>query len=369
MAIYELLNNGIRPIAETSFSQAKVRERGDLQRLLREQIDVISPDTLVIAEEFGEWEDSKRRIDLLGLDKDANLVVIELKRTDDGGHMELQAIRYASMVSTLTFDRVVDVYESYLQTRGIANSNARDDILDFLNWEEPDEEQFAQDVRIVLAAADFSKELTTAVIWLNERTLDIRCVRMKPYADADRLLLDVQQIIPLPEATEYQIRIREKVERERLDRREKTDRAALYRAFWAGLLDVAREHTDLHARISSTPHNWLGATAQASVSGLMLVYVLSRSVPRVELYIDTGDKAQNETIYRTLEEAHRAAIDERFGGSLVWEPLELRRACRIRHDLSPVQLEDESQWSECHKRLVNAMIRFEDALRPALNAL
>ena len=51
---------------------------------------------LVVAEEFGDWEESKRRIDLLGLDRDATLVVIELKRTDDGGHMELQAIRYAA---------------------------------------------------------------------------------------------------------------------------------------------------------------------------------------------------------------------------------------------------------------------------------
>jgi len=32
-------------------------------------------------------------------------VVIELKRTNDGGHMELQAIRYASMVSAMTFER------------------------------------------------------------------------------------------------------------------------------------------------------------------------------------------------------------------------------------------------------------------------
>ena len=55
-------------------------------------------ETLVISEEFGEWEESRRRIDLLGLDKDANLVVIELKRTEDG---ELQSIRYAAMVSTM----------------------------------------------------------------------------------------------------------------------------------------------------------------------------------------------------------------------------------------------------------------------------
>ena len=79
---------------------AGLHERRDLQRLLRENVEVIAPETLVIAEEFGDWEDSRRRIDLLAVDKAANLVVIELKRTEDGGHMDLQSIRYASMVST-----------------------------------------------------------------------------------------------------------------------------------------------------------------------------------------------------------------------------------------------------------------------------
>ena len=37
----------------------------------------------MIAEEFGEWEDCRRRIDLLGIDKGANLVVIELKRDEE----------------------------------------------------------------------------------------------------------------------------------------------------------------------------------------------------------------------------------------------------------------------------------------------
>ena len=34
---------------------------------------------------------------LLCIDREANLVVVELKRTEDGGHMDLQAIRYAAM--------------------------------------------------------------------------------------------------------------------------------------------------------------------------------------------------------------------------------------------------------------------------------
>jgi RecB family endonuclease NucS len=94
MPIFEITQESIRKIGETTFGAAGIRERGDLQRLLRTQIEVIAPDTLVVAEEFGEWEDSRRRIDLLGIDRDANLVVIELKRTEDGGHMELQADRH-----------------------------------------------------------------------------------------------------------------------------------------------------------------------------------------------------------------------------------------------------------------------------------
>lgn len=218
MAIYEIGSDSIRKIAETSFSTAGIHERRDLQRLLRNQIEIISPDTLVIAEEFGQWEECHRRIDLLGVDKQANLVVIELKRTEDGGHMELQAVRYAAMISAMTFERAVQVYTEYLHKSG-SELDARTSLLEFLEWEEPDEDHFAQDVRIVLASAEFSKELTTSVIWLNERGLDIECVRIKPYSDNGRVLADVQQIIPLPEAEDYRVRLKEKQERERAARK------------------------------------------------------------------------------------------------------------------------------------------------------
>ena len=217
MAIYEISSDKFRKIDETSFSNAGLRERQDLQRLLRSQIEIVSPDTLVIAEEFSQWEDSNRRIDLLAIDKNGNLVVIELKRTEDGGQMELQSIRYAAMISAMTFVRAVEVYTEYLQRNG-STEDARTSLLEFLEWDEPDEDQFAQDVRIVLVSAEFSKELTTSVIWLNESGLDIECVRIKPYNDNGRILADIQQIIPLPEAEDYRVRLKEKQQRERVAR-------------------------------------------------------------------------------------------------------------------------------------------------------
>jgi hypothetical protein len=209
MAIWEVKAGAIHPLHETTFSSEGVRERADLQRVLRDNVKVIADDTLIIAEEYGDWTDSRRRIDLLGIDTQANLVVIELKRTEDGGHMDLQAIRYAAMVSTLTFAKAVQIFQEHLTKLG-RSEDARALLLEFLGWDEPKEEEFAIDVRILLASAEFSKEITTAVIWLNDHGVDIRCVRLKPYRLEERLLLDVQQVLPLPEATEYQVQVREK---------------------------------------------------------------------------------------------------------------------------------------------------------------
>lgn len=215
MAIYSFSNNLFTKIDTTSFIFEKIHERTHLQAALKRDINVIAPNCMVIAEEFSEWTDScQRRIDLLAIDKEAKLVVIELKRTETGEHMELQAIRYASMVSTLTFSRAVTIYQNYLKSNEI-NLNAEEEILNFLQWDEPQEDDFALDVRMILVSSDFSKELTTSVMWLNERELDIRCVRLIPYKKDNEVLIDVQQIIPLPEAENYQVKIRQQTEERR----------------------------------------------------------------------------------------------------------------------------------------------------------
>lgn len=218
MAIYEIHQDSFTELETTSFIDRGIYEREDLQRLLRRQIDIISPKTLVIAEEFSDWKDSGRSIDLLALDNNANIVVIELKRTGDGGHMELQAVRYAAMIANLTFSKVIEIYKDFLISIEEDSSSVEQKILDFLGWDSIDEESFAQDTRIVLASQDFSKEITSTVLWLNSQGLDIRCVRMQPYLDGERTLLDVQTVIPLAETEQYKVQIREKQLREKQSR-------------------------------------------------------------------------------------------------------------------------------------------------------
>ena len=364
MPLYEITPDAFRPIVEASFAHLGLTERGDLQRLLRTQIELLGDDLYVLTEEFGDWEDSRRRIDLLALDKQANLVVIELKRTVDGGHMELQAIRYASMVSTMTFERAVQVHAEFLARLGEPADEARNRLLEFLGLEEIDEDDFASDVRIVLVSEDFGKELTTAVLWLRDKDIDIRCVRLRPYSDGAKRLLDVQQIIPLPEAVDYQVQVRNKEQQGRKKRAERYDERL---RFWEGVVALARTRKTRHANIKPGTYHWLGASS--GVRGLGFNYVIVQEFGVVELYIDRRDGTENKRVFDQLF-AKRDEIENSFGGKLSWERLDDKRAARIKCVIelggyrSPV-----TQWPEIQDAMVSAMSKLEAALRPAFETL
>lgn len=222
MSIFRINGGKAIHVAPTTFQHLGYLERRDIQRILRDSIEVIAPDLMVIAEEFGDWSDGRRRIDLLCLRKGGGLAVVELKRNEDGGHMELQALRYAAMVSAMTFPEAVRAHEEHLLKNAIED-NAERRILEFLEWTDPTTENFNESVSIILVSAEFSKEVTTTVMWLNDFELNITCVRLRPYVVDDQVLLNVEQIIPLPEAAEYQVRVRQKEKQEREARTQERD--------------------------------------------------------------------------------------------------------------------------------------------------
>lgn len=364
MPLYEITADAFRPIQEGSFAAMQLRERDDLQRLLRTQIDVLDDDLYVLTEEFGDWEDSRRRIDLLAIDRDANLVVIELKRTSDGGHMELQAIRYASMVSAMTFERAAQIHGEFLSRMGDDPEEAHSRILSFLNWDEADEESFAPDVRIVLVSENFGKELTTAVLWLRDRDIDIRCIRLRPYDDGGKRLMDVQQIIPLPEIHEYQIQLREK---EQVEKKKRAARYDVRLQFWQGLVAIAQKLQTRHANIKPGSYHWLGASS--GIRGLGFNYVIVQEYGIAELYIDRRNVDENKRIYDQLY-AHKEEVEKAFGGALSWERLDNRRACRVKHVIERGgYLAPESAWPAIQQEMVDTMTRLENALKPAMAEL
>src|SRR5260370_880991 len=160
--LFDMTDGSLSLVPATTFAAAGVRERTHLQRALRAHMQILGDVLLVVAEEFGDFQDARRRIDLLCVNHEARLVVVELKRTDDGGHMELQALRYAAMVSTMTLDQLAEIYQRHLDASTAGESqDARAALAEWLEEAGGDEPVISRDARILLPAADFGRDITT----------------------------------------------------------------------------------------------------------------------------------------------------------------------------------------------------------------
>lgn len=364
MPLWQWTESGLVEVPQPTFEAAGIRE-ADLRRLLARQIDVLEQELLVLAEEFGEWEDSGRRIDLLCLDRDARLVVIELKRDEDGSHAELQALRYAAMVSAMRFERAVATRARFLEPVSPDLDRARKELLDFLGWDEPDEERFPTDTRILLVAADFGRELTTTVLWLRERDVDIRCIRLRPYrVPGGQLLVDVQPIIPLPETEDFLVRLEEWSAAER--RREKSEREELTGRFLAALVKMARERTDLQDFLNARPQPQLGHWGRSfGKTGVALKFAVTKSGSRVEALF-SGEKARERLAWL---QGRREEIEGRFGGPLLWGGKEGAQQCRVWFAVSGGYQSPEAEWPEIQSRMLDAIGRLQGALGPLVDQL
>lgn len=281
--------------------------------------------------------------------------------------MELQAIRYAAMVSGMTFARAVDTYASLLAARsstgGVSTEEARAKLLAFLKWDEPREDDFAQDVRIILVAADFSREITTAVLWLNERGLDIRCVRLKPYVNGQQTLIDAQQVVPLPEAEEYMVQMKEK---EQAERSEQAARHSERRAFWTLVLPEITKATGKWKNCSPSDSDWIAAPS--GVKGVRWVLRVRQNDCALDLYIDAGPGSQlwNKSVYDSLY-SRRREIDSAFGGELSWFRLDGKQAsCLTCYPDKIGYRSDREKWPLAARAFADCAKRLDLAVRPYL---
>src|SRR5690349_23896480 len=99
------------------------------------------------------------------------------------------------------------------------------------------------------------------------------------------VLLDVQQLIPLPEAAEFQTRLEEK---KAAERKERGEGATLAGRFLAQLAERAALQTDLHR--GRAPNAGLGVLfGPAGKAGFSMNYVVARDSSRVELLVQRDD--------------------------------------------------------------------------------
>ena len=75
--------NEIEICEKTDFKSHVILERQHLEKWIEKNPDLLGEELLIITNEYDKFDKTKERLDLLALDKEGNVVVIELKRDDN----------------------------------------------------------------------------------------------------------------------------------------------------------------------------------------------------------------------------------------------------------------------------------------------
>lgn len=200
-------------INSSSFTNLNIWERTHIEEWVRLNPEISGEDLLIVSIEFDRFNNSSDRLDLLAVDRQGNLVVIELKRDSAAGYADLQAIRYAAMVSSMTIDMLVPYYISYKKKYDsvvLSEVEAKEQIIEFV--ESDTFSELSTKPRIIICSEGFSPGITSTVLWLRDSHIDISCVTITPYQVDGKIIIVPKVIIPLEEARQYQIEIKRKEE-------------------------------------------------------------------------------------------------------------------------------------------------------------
>jgi hypothetical protein len=181
---------------------------GKVQELTLEKWIVAAPDLvgeplLVLGRQLAEFTEDKDRLDVLAVDEAGELVLLELKVTDDFRVTDLQALAYAGAYAKRTTDQLARTLQLHMNkaiepvsesasgptgnephdgaldtaTSGGGGEDSADlatlddakaCIVDFLQLDDFEEWRPSQHVRIKLIAPDFPRRVLQTVKWLGD---------------------------------------------------------------------------------------------------------------------------------------------------------------------------------------------------------
>ena len=363
MYLIDTKNRNATPLEKKSFSDLKLTERYDLQEWIINNPKMLGEELLIIQKEFDGFPETNERLDLLALDVNGALVIIENKLDDSGRDVVWQSLKYVSYCAALTKSEICDIYQKYLGH----SANAQEKISEFYDGQEYESIKLNPsdiDQRIILVAANFRKEVTSTVLWLRDHKVDITCIKVTPYKDGEKLYLDMEQILPIQDIGDYQIRLTAKKQEDNVSAKEEAKRFGLRRRFWEMALPLIREKSGIFMNVSASTDHWL--SGGSGHSGAIYQPVIMMDGARAELMLTSSDKDWNKRVFNKLF-SMKDDIERSFGGNLDWQELPDKKACRICVHYNVCGLKDEDRWAEMAEFLADNIARLVSSFKPMLD--
>lgn len=342
--------NNISKIQRCSFKELNIKERPNLQEWIVKNPDCLCDNEdeqdklLIIQKEFDGFDDTTERLDVLALDKRGRLVIIENKLDDSGKDVTWQALKYVSYCSTLQPNQIKEIYQVYID-KYCEKANAQDKIEEFFD-NTPFEEipLNVEDQRMILVAGTFRKEVTSTVMWMINHGLQVQCFKALPYKLNDQILLDIDQIIPIKEAQDYIISIRDKAVEETKQKASCEGSKERRRKYWSQLLEKYNTIDDNFKNVHPTTDCWLNCGS--GVSGCAFSFTITENFVSIDLYISLFDASVNKAIFDDLF-AQKEKLESQFGNKIDWQRLNDKKACRICYKNTNYNIKNISEWNKC----------------------
>ncbi len=391
MSLYkvETEKKQLAPLPVTKLSEQQLTERYDLQEWLAHHPQALGEPLLIIQKEFSGFDGTGERLDLLALDTQGNLVLIENKRDQTGKDVVWQAIKYASYVAPFTVDDIIEVYANYLLKNKKLLSEINEEgsdlqklkltaksLIDQFLEEYQDDEMSPISLntrnsqRLILVAGDFRKEVTSTALWMLDRGIDVKCIKVVPYLLDSQLLIQIQQIIPVPEASEYMVRLSRKEAEEVSSIKKKYNKDDIKYLYWTHLLEYfEKTHNNMYTNISPKDDHWLNTGSGISGCAFTLIYL--QKMLRVEFSMGRGSAWENKVLFDYFE-SHKTQIEAQFGAALEWLRLDSKKSSRIQYSIA-VDSYDQNLWEShfaWHSKYIQKMhISFKPFMQGAYEHL
>lgn len=222
----EFKSKMVRVVGDAATMLAPVDFSGRVSEARLEEWLIANPELageqlLVLGSQLAEFAEDKDRLDILALDRNGEIVLLELKVDSAFRLTDLQALAYAAGYSSLPPSHFVELLRKRLDkqadARGSTSSEAAQArIADFVDAVDEFEEWApSRRVRIKLIAPDYPKRVLNTVKWLGDvYAMPIEAIQCQLFEDASGARsLTFERLLPLKSDDVFDLTVKAAEER------------------------------------------------------------------------------------------------------------------------------------------------------------
>lgn len=297
-------SNQLEEIPTTTFFENDLKEREHIEEWIRKKPELLNEDLLIIGHEYDKFEINER-LDLLALDKEGNVVIIEVKRDSTGSTVDFQALKYASYCARLSPQDILEIYADYIKRFGLA-IEALDSLMGYLEIQREEELNTILNTnqRIIIVGKEIDKRILSVCTWLYENNIDIKCISIKPYKFENKLIIDTNQIIPPYKLEDFYISKKAVAN----ERKIKIDRNVS--DFLQGVADFINGQTNYDVRYGGIRDYFIGR--QFLNLPWKFVFAYKKKDHYASMFIES-DKPEAVELIKKLAHYHLAEMSNKLG--------------------------------------------------------